>query len=103
MKKIFENMKELMNFNLSELPPGRSNYISILAKNGLPHIRESQKFGKWRIVSKPEDVLEPQILMELTPRWLTISIYKEGEKSKRIDIECFRKNSKVIIQEVFEL
>ena len=102
MEKIFENLKELMNFNFSELPAGRSNYITILTKDGLPKLREIQNFEKWRIVSKPAEKIETKILMELTPRWLTITIHEEGKESKKINIECFRQDPKEIIQKIFE-
>ena len=104
MEKVIENLKELMKFDLSELTPSSSNYFTVLSSNGLPKVKKNQKFGNWRVVEKPNNVHTPKILMELTPRWLTITVYREkGQKSKRIDIDRFRKDPKVILQGIFEI
>ena len=43
MEKIFENLKELLAFDFSELTASKSNYITILGANGLPKVRKSPK------------------------------------------------------------
>ena len=99
MEKVFENLKELMDFDFSELTASKSNYITVLAKNGLPKVKKSQNFTKWRVVERPKNITEPKISMELTPRWLTITIYLgKSQKSRRIDIDRFKRDPKVIIQ-----
>ena len=104
MEKIFENLKELLAFDFSELTASKSNYITILGANGLPKVRKSQCFNKWRVVERPKSFIEPKISMELTPRWLTITIYPEKNlKSRRIDINRFKKDPKDIIKGIFEL
>lgn len=104
MEKIFENLNELMAFDFSELTAGKSNYITVLASNGLPKVRKGQNFHKWRVVERPKNLIEPRISMEITPRWLTIIVYPEkGQKSRRIDIDRFKRDPKVIIRGIFEL
>ena len=104
MEKIFENLKELMAFDFSELTASKSNYITILGTNGLPKVRKGQNFNKWRVVERPKSLSEPKISMELTPRWLTIIIYPEkNQKSRRIDIDRFKMDPKAILQDIFEL
>ena len=104
MEKIFENLKELMAFDFSNLTASKSNYITILGSNGLPKVRKNQNFKKWRVVERPKNINEPKISMELTPRWLTITIYPEKtQKSRRIDIDCFKRDPKSILRGIFEL
>ena len=104
MEKIFENLKELMAFDFSNLTASKSNYITILGSNGLPKVRKNQNFNKWRVVERPKNLVEPKISMELTPRWLTITIYPEkNQKSRRIDIDCFKRDPKSILRGIFEL
>ena len=103
MEKVFENLKELLAFDFSELTASKSNYITILGSNGLPKVRKSQNFNKWRVVKRPKSIVEPKISMEVTPRWLTIIIYPEkNQKSRRIDIDRFNRDPKVILQGIFE-
>lgn len=103
MEKVFENLKELMDFDFSTLTASKSNYITILANNGLPKVRRSQNFSKWRVITKRKGDIEPRILMELTPKWITITVHQgKALKSRIIDIPCFRKDPKIIIQEIFE-
>jgi len=104
MEKIFENFKELMSFDFSELTASKSNYITILGTNGLPKVRKNQNFNKWRVVERPKNLSKPKISMELTPRWLTITIHPEkNQKSRQIDIDCFKRDPKAILQGIFEL
>jgi len=100
MEKIFGDLKGLMEFDFSDLTASMSNYITVLT---VPKVKKNQSFGKWRVVEKPKNISEPMILIEITPRWLTITVYREkGRKSMRIDINCFRKDPKAIIQSIFE-
>ena len=102
MKQTFSNVNELMDFNFSNLTASKSNYLTILGTNGLPKIRKAQHFNKWRVVEKL-NVDEPRILMEITPRWLTITVYQGEElKTRQASFEISRKNPKSVIQEVFE-
>ena len=101
MEKIFENLKELMAFDFSNLTASKSNYITVLSA---PIVRKGQNLSKWRVVERPKGIKEPKISMELTPRWLTITIYPEKtQKSRRINIDRFRKDPKDIIKGIFEL
>ena len=104
MEQIFSNLQELMDFNFSELKASKSNYVSVRFINGRPKVKKSQHFEKWRVVSKPSDTEMPRVIMEITPRWLTITVY-EGKtfKTRQASFEISRKNPKSVIQEVFEL
>jgi hypothetical protein len=103
MEKVFSNLRELMEFDFSELTAGRSNYITVLAGNGLPRVRKGQNFSKWRVVERPKDLSEPKVEMEITPRWLTVTVHQgKNLNSRRIDVDRFKKDPKVIIQEIFE-
>jgi hypothetical protein len=105
MERVFKNLEELMDFDFSGLTANKSNYLTILANNGcLPSVRKSQNFSKWRVVERPKDLSNPKVLMEITPRWLTVTVHQgNGLSSRRIDVYRFKRDVKEIIQEIFEI
>ena len=103
MEQIFSNLQELMDFNFSELKASKSNYISVRFINGRPKVKKSQHFEKWRVVSKPSDTETPRVIMEITPRWLTITVYQgKTFKTRQASFDRSKKDPKIIIQEIFE-
>lgn len=100
MEKVFETLREVMDFDFSKLTPGKSNYLTI---NSLPAFKESQNFDKWRVVAKPQNNAHPKILLEITPKWLTITVHQGGDlSSRRINIPCHKKDPKSILKGIFE-
>jgi len=92
-----KNLQELMDFDLSTLR-NESVYFSIETQ---PKLKKNQNFEKWRVV-KPEGT-KPRILIETTPKWLTITVYQPGNlKSRRINIQCSREEIKTKIKGIFE-
>ena len=101
MEKVFQTLREVMDFDFSELTPSKSNYLTI---NSLPVFKESQNFEKWRVVAKPQDNDQPRILLEITPKWLTITVHQGGNlSSRRINIPSHKKDPKSILKGIFEL
>jgi hypothetical protein len=103
MEQVFSNLQELMDFDLSALKATKSNYISVRFINGRPKVKKSQRFSRWRVVAKPSDTDIPRVIMELTPRWLTVTVY-EGKtfKTRQASFEILKKDPKIVIQEIFE-
>ena len=100
MEKVFETLREVMDFDFSKLTPGKSNYLTI---NSLTAFKESQNFDKWRVVAKPQNNAHPKILLEITPKWLTITVHQGGDlSSRRINIPCHKKDPKSILKGIFE-
>jgi hypothetical protein len=100
MEKVFETLREVMDFDFSKLDPCKSNYITI---NSLPAFKESQNLEKWRVVAKPQDNTHPRILLEITPKWLTVTVHQgENLSSRRINIPCYKKDPKSILKGIFE-
>ena len=100
MEKVFETLREIMDFDFSKLTPCKSNYLTI---NSLPPFKERQNFDKWRVVAKPQNNIQPKILLEITPKWLTITIHQGGDlSSRRINIPCYKKDPKSILKGIFE-
>ena len=103
MEQTFSNVNELMGFDFSKLTASKSNYISVLFSDGLPKVKKSQHFNKWRVVERPADASVAKILMEITPRWLTITVYQgKAFKTRQASFDRSKKDPKTIIQEVFE-
>lgn len=103
MEQVFSNLQELMDFDFSELKASKSNYLSVRFVNGRPRVKKSQRFDKWRVVSKPTDTDMPRVIMEITPRWLTITVYQgKTFKTRQASFEIIRKDPKTVIQEVFD-
>ena len=103
MEQVFSNLQELMDFDLSVLKASKSNYISVRFVNGRPKVKKSQHFEKWRVVSKPSDTERPRVIMEITPRWLTITVF-EGKnfKTRQASFEILKKDAKSVVREVFD-
>ena len=100
MEKLFRNFNELLEFDFTELEPQKSNYLGVPLSNGLP--KRKIKEG-WRTKGKSHDLV-PKVIFEISPRWVTITIRGgEGKSIKEKDIECLKKNPKVIIQEELDL
>ncbi len=99
MEKVFKNLRELMEADL-EFEASKSNYITVVTE---PKVRKGQNFDKWRVVARPKDLTQPMIMMEITPRWLTITVHQgETQMSRRIDINRFKKDPKTITKGIFE-
>ena len=103
MEQTFSNLRELMDFDFSKLTASKSNYVSVRFVNGCPKVKKSQHFDKWRVVSKLTDTDMPRVIMEITPRWLTITVYHgKTFKTRQASFQISRKDPKAVIQEVFE-
>ena len=97
MEKTFKTFHELLEFDFCNLEPQKSNYLKIIPDDGiLPAVNTK----KWRIINHPNR-LKPQIVFEITPLWITITIH-ETKVSKREDFRLREKIPKDLIQEIFE-
>ena len=112
MERTFKTLKEILDFDFSSLEP-KSNYISFTPSNGkLPRVRNEFQFKKWRVITRLREAT-PKIIIEITPKWLTITIHEGNDKeTRRGNFERKRKNPKsispeiispkIIIEEIFE-
>jgi len=102
MQKTFSSYNELLDFDFSELEPQTSNYLRIIPINGIfPKVKKEFELKKWKIVER-HNASSPEILFEITPRWITITIHRMGGLVRRRDFPCLRKDPRAIIQAVFE-
>lgn len=102
MNKIFKSLEELLNFDFSGLRPQKSNYLKLIPDDGvLPKVNKKFHPERWFGVTYQKEV-ETEIIFEITPMWVTITI-KKGKESRK---ENFRitpgKDAKSIIKEIFE-
>ena len=102
MKKVFSSFSELLDFDFSQLEPCCSNYLILEPNDGiLPTVKKGYYFGKWRVISRSDSDSHPTMTIEITPRWVTITIY-DGKSKRKEDFECVRQTPKALIQEIFE-
>jgi hypothetical protein len=97
--ETFKSIKELLNYDFSQLEPQKSNWFIIRPKNGTFPQLKSNQLCKWRLISKGNPTDTPQILFEITPKWLTITITKPSGMIRE-DFEL-KQDPKTLIQELF--
>ena len=91
--------QELLNFNFEELEP-RTNYLRLIGI--LPKIRKELHPERWRIVEK-HNLPHQGIILEITPRWLTVTIHLTARSSVRqTEFNILKKDPKEVILGIFE-
>lgn len=100
MEKTFKTFHELLNFDFTELEPQKSNYLRLIPSDGiLPTINKEFHPKRWRGITQNETI--PQIIFEITPNWLSITVH-ETKEAKREHFELLKKDAKSLIREIFE-
>ena len=102
MDKVLNSLEELLGVKPSDLKPNVSNWILLRPENGiLPLVSSEYLFNKWRVLSHSQSA-QPEILIEVTPRWVTITIHQGGKKeSRREDFECRYNDFPTLIRKIF--
>ena len=104
MNKVFQSFDELLDFDFSELEH-RSNYLNLIPSDGiLPKINEEFHPTKWQVRSHPKE-LEPQIVFEITPKWLIVTFHglnNTVQNAFKLRFKSFENDAKSIIKKIFE-
>jgi len=101
MEQVFQSFQELLNFDFSELQPQKTNYLKLIPADGiLPKIRKS--FEKDMRFEEKNDKTQPQITLEICPRWVAVIIYEHAyAKKNEFPLENGYDSVLAVIQEVF--
>jgi len=102
MDKVLHSLEELLEVKSSDFKPNVSNWLVLKPEDGiLPSVRSEYHFNKWRVVSHSQSD-QPEILIEVTPRWVTMTIHQGGKKeSRREDFECKFHDFPTLISKIF--
>lgn len=100
MEKTFQSFEELLEFDFSKLEPSKSNYLRLIPTDGiLPTVKKEFHPKRWHGITR--DKSNQEILFEITPLWLTVTICEQRE-AKREHFEIRKRDVKSLIREIFE-